>query len=141
TGPLAVRRLLSGVHVAADLAEARAKLAGLRADESVITDDGSWIGHGWLRLLRSAEAQQGALLCESVLELVRDKSDAWLQREAAEVAALAALADRLKEAESQRDDVQRSLYLAHRAAAELGGELQSLRGKLESARVRAAQID
>ena len=55
--------------------------------------------------------------------------------------ALVGLRDRLLEAEQQREDAQRSMYLAHRGVSELGGQLQSLRGRLESAQARGLAID
>ncbi|NMW24755.1 chromosome segregation protein SMC, partial [Rhodanobacter denitrificans] len=44
------------------------------------------------------------------------------------------------EAERARDDAQRELYNAHRRQSELAGQLQSHRGKLETARARAEKV-
>jgi chromosome segregation protein len=44
------------------------------------------------------------------------------------------------EAERARDDAQRELYNAHRRQSELAGQLQSHRGKVETARARAEKV-
>ncbi|MDE2087513.1 MAG: chromosome segregation protein SMC, partial [Xanthomonadaceae bacterium] len=44
------------------------------------------------------------------------------------------------ETERARDDTQRELYNAHRRASELAGQLQSHRGKLETARARGEKV-
>jgi len=44
------------------------------------------------------------------------------------------------EVERARDDAQRELYNAHRRQSELAGQLQSHRGKLETARARAEKV-
>src|SRR5690606_6008691 len=61
-GPLAIRRLLARLHVAESLDEARALQARLGEGESVITRHGERLGAGWVRVLRSGAAKQGALL-------------------------------------------------------------------------------
>src|SRR5690606_24555005 len=63
-GPLAIRRLLARLHVAEDLAEARRLLPQLGDGDSVITRSGERMGAGWVRVLRSGAAKQGALLRE-----------------------------------------------------------------------------
>src|SRR4029453_13981392 len=40
-----------------------------------------------------------------------------------------------------RDDAQRELYVTHRRVAELAGQLQSQRGKIETAQARLARIE
>ena len=55
-GPLAIRRLLSKLHVAETLSEAHALQARLGDGESVITRHGERLGAGWVRVLRSGAA-------------------------------------------------------------------------------------
>src|SRR3546814_2214396 len=61
-GPLAIRQLLARLHVAETLDQARALQARLGEGESVITRHGERLGAGWVRVLRSGAAKQGALL-------------------------------------------------------------------------------
>ncbi len=140
-GPAAIRRLLARLHTADDLPSARALLTSLGADDSVITRDGERIGAGWVRVLRSGAAQQGALLREREIQSLRGEIDTLQARERELDASLTQLRDRLLAAEQQREDAQRTLYVAHRNVSELAGQLQSQQGRLESARGRIETID
>lgn len=140
-GPAAVRRLLKNVKFAEDLAEARGRVGGLGDGEAVITRSGEWAGPGWVRVIRSGEAQQGALAREREIQALKAEIDTLGEREDALVEAQANLKSRQLEAEQQREDAQRALYLAHRSVSELGGQIQSQTGRLESAQGRLARIE
>ncbi len=140
-GPLAVRRMLSKLHAADDLAAARALQRQLPADESVITRAGERLGAGWVRVLRSGAAKQGALLREREIQSLRGEIDELQHREQELERGLSAWRDRALVAEQQREDAQRALYLAHRGVSELAGQLQSGQGRLDSARGRIEKIE
>ena len=140
-GPLAIRRLLAKLHVAETLPEAHALQARLGDGESVITRHGERLGAGWVRVLRSGAAKQGALLREREIQSLRTEIDALQKREHELERGISAWRDRLLVAEQQREDAQRVLYLAHRSVSELAGQLQSQQGRLDSARSRIEKID
>src|SRR5690606_37577692 len=140
-GPLAIRRLLGRLHVAEDLEAARALQAQLAEGESVITRAGERLGAGWVRVLRSGAAKQGALLREREIQALRGEIKELQHREAELERGLAAWRDRALVAEQHRQDAQRTLYLAHRSVSELGGQLQGQQGRLDSARGRIEKID
>ena len=140
-GPLAIRRMLSKLHVAETLGDARQLLAGLSDGESVITRQGERIGAGWVRVLRSGAAKQGALLREREIHSLRGDIETLQQREAELDRLIASLRDQMLAAEQLREDAQRTLYLAHRSVSELAGQLQSQQGRLDSARTRIEKID
>ena len=140
-GPLAIRRLLAKLHTAETLDEARALQARLDPSESVITRAGERLGAGWVRVLRSGAAKQGALLREREIQALRGEIEQLQHREQELDRGLSAWRDRLLVAEQQREDAQRALYHAHRSVSELAGQLQSQQGRLESARARIGKID
>ncbi|MCW5580161.1 MAG: chromosome segregation protein SMC, partial [Luteimonas sp.] len=140
-GPLAIRRMLSRLHVAESLADARALQARLDDGESVITRNGERLGAGWVRVLRSGAAKQGALLREREIKELRARIEELQAREHALEEALASGRERLLAAEQQREDAQRQLYAAHRSASELAGQLQSQQGRVDAARNRIEAID
>ncbi|MGV8931192.1 MAG: chromosome segregation protein SMC [Luteimonas sp.] len=140
-GPLAIRRLLAKLHVAETLPEARELQARLDDGESVITRHGERLGAGWVRVLRSGAAKQGALLREREIQSLRVEIDALQKREHELDRSIMAWRDRLLSAEQQREESQRTLHLAHRGVSELAGQLQSQQGRLESARSRIEKID
>ncbi len=140
-GPLAIRRLLGRLHVAETLDDARALQAGLDPLDSVITRGGERLGAGWVRVLRSGAAKQGALLREREIQALRKTIASLQEREAELDRMLTASRDKLLAAEQQREDAQRTLHVAHRGVAELAGQLQSQQGRLDSARARIEKID
>jgi chromosome segregation protein len=140
-GPAAIRRILSKLHAAETLADARAMLPQLGDGESVITRQGERLGPGWVRVLRSGAAKQGALLRAREIQALREEIDTLQQREQALNQQLLSLRDQLLAAEQQREDAQRASYHAHRSVSELAGQLQSQQGRLESARMRIERIE
>lgn len=140
-GPIAVRRILARLHAAETLADARALLPTLGEGESVITRNGERMGAGWVRVLRAGSAQQGALLREREIQSLRGEIETLLSREKELESLLVQLRDRTLAAEQQREDAQRTLYMAHRSVSELAGQLQSQQGRLDSARARIEKID
>ncbi|MCD9030155.1 chromosome segregation protein SMC [Luteimonas sp. Y-2-2-4F] len=140
-GPLAVRRLLARLHVAETLAEAVALQARLPEGDSVITRGGERLGAGWVRVLRSGAAKQGALLREREIQQLRAGIETLQAREGELEAAAAQRRERLLAAEQAREEAQRALYVAHRGVSELAGQLQSQQGRLDSARHRIERID
>ncbi len=139
-GPAAVRRVLAGIDALESIDAARTALAGPSQRPGIVRS-GEWVGPGWLRLIRSGEAQQGALAREREIVALRQEIERLAQREAELNAALASLRSQLLECEQLREDAQRALYLAHRSVSELAGQLQGQQGKLESAQARRKAID
>jgi chromosome segregation protein len=83
--------------------------------ESVITRAGERLGAGWVRVVRSGAAKQGALLREKEIQSLRAEIEDLQKREAVLNETLTRLRDQALAAEQQREDAQRALYLAHRA--------------------------
>ncbi len=140
-GPIAIRRILGKLHAAETLADARTLLPSLGEGESVITRNGERLGAGWVRVLRSGAAKQGALQREREIQSLRVEIETLQSREKELESLLVQLRDRSLAAEQQREDAQRTLYMAHRSVSELAGQLQSHKGRLDSARDRIEKID
>ncbi|MBO9663967.1 chromosome segregation protein SMC [Dokdonella sp.] len=141
TGPAAARALLARVHAVDSLDAARARIAALAPGESAVTPQGEWLGAGFLRVQRGASAQVGVLAREREIRELGARI-AQLEEEIAQHAdSLERGKQERIEAERVRDDAQRELYTAHRRLAEVGGQLQSQRGRIDSAQERLARVD
>jgi chromosome segregation protein len=139
-GPASALQLLSHVRTAETLEEARHRVGSLDPQHSIITRNGEWLSPQWVRIRRAQGNQVGVLARERELRmLVEQISTLEAQLEDAS-AQLDELRTRKFEAERARDDAQRELYNAHRRQSELAGQLQSHRGKLETARARAEKM-
>ncbi|MBB3226938.1 chromosome segregation protein [Luteibacter sp. Sphag1AF] len=139
-GPVAAVSLLSQVFVADSVEQARARVESLAPHQSIITRDGAWMGPHWARILRAQGNQVGVLAREREIRQLADQieslegsTEEWTEQ-------LETLRTRKFETERQRDDAQRELYAAHRRLSELAGQLQSHRGKMETARARSEKV-
>jgi chromosome segregation protein len=139
-GPAAARALLARVRTSASLADARAQAASLAPGESIVTADGEWFGHGFVRVQRGTGAQVGVLAREREIRELGERIAAFEAEIDGHVDAL----DRGKlervDAERLREDAQRELYTAHRRLAEVSGQLQSQRGRIDSAQERLNRV-
>ncbi|MDF4004246.1 chromosome segregation protein SMC [Luteibacter sp. PPL552] len=139
-GPAAAMALLGQVFVADSVDAAASRVASLTEHQSVITRDGAWMGPGWARVLRAQGNQVGVLARERDIRQLAEQIQILEATIEEGTDALETLRARKFETERQRDDAQRELYAAHRRLSELAGQLQSQRGKMETARARAEKI-
>ena len=142
-GPTAAVAILGHVLTAENLAEAHQRVAGLSAMapyQSVMTRSGEWLGPGWARVRRAQGNQVGVLAREREMRLLAEQIATLEARIEEATSQLDDLRTRKFEAERARDDAQRELYNAHRRQSELAGQLQSHRGKMETARARAEKV-
>lgn len=133
--------LLAGVYAAPGLAEAMALRDRLAAHESVVTQDGLWLGANWLRVIREDDAESGVL--------ARKQELARVVEELAEVEA--ALAERqaeletgreaLRELELQREDAQRGLSQLTRRRGDVQAQLGAKQVRLEQFNARSGRIE
>jgi chromosome segregation protein len=139
-GPAAARHVLSRVRIARSLDEAREVAGRLGIGESVVTAEGEWLGAGFARVQRGTGSQVGVIARERE---IRELASRVTQLES-EIAAHGEAAESGKrervEAEQARDDAQRELYTSHRRLAEIAGQLQSQRGRIDSAQERMNRI-
>jgi len=142
-GPAAAMAILSHVLIAETLPEAHQRVATLSAlapYQSVITRNGEWLGPGWARVRRAQGNQVGVLAREREIRTLSEQ----VATQEARIEEASGQLDDLRtskfEAERARDDAQRELYGAHRRQSELAGQLQSHRGKVETARARAEKV-
>jgi len=135
--------MLGHVLIAETIEEAHQRVSGLSAlapYQSVITRHGEWLGPGWARVRRAQGNQVGVLAREREIRVLTEQTES-LQAQIEEASArLDALRTSKFEAERARDDAQRELYNTHRRQSELAGQLQSHRGKVETARARAEKV-
>jgi len=139
-GPAAARALLARVRCCDSLAQAQAQAAQLAPGESLVTPAGEWFGHGFVRVQRGAGAQIGVLAREREIREAGARLAALEEEIRLQGEALEAGRQQRIDAEHAREDAQRELYSAHRRLAELAGQVQSQRGRIESASERQRRI-
>ncbi|WP_250622768.1 chromosome segregation protein SMC [Pinirhizobacter soli] len=139
-GPASITHMLSRIRVADSLDQARQVAGSLAAGESVITRDGAWMGPGFARVRRAQGNQVGVLARERDMRQLAAQLESLEAQGEEGTERLEALRTSKFETERARDDAQRDLYAAHRRLSELAGQLQSHRGKMETARARTEKV-
>jgi chromosome segregation protein len=140
-GPASVMEFLAGVRTAGSLADAMAARRSLAPGESLITRSGEWIGRGWLRVARGADAHAGVLEREQRLKTLRG---AFAQAEArfnAHQESQSELRALLAAAEAARDASQSRIQSANRAHADLLGQLEASRARAQESTLRRARLE
>jgi chromosome segregation protein len=139
-GPAAARALLARVRTSDSLTAARATAATLAPGESLITPDGEWVGAGFVRVRRGTGAQVGVIAREREIRELGERIGAIERAIDEHAQALERKKQERLDTERARDDAQRELYAAHRRFAEVGGQLQSHRGRIDSAQERLSRV-
>lgn len=142
-GPSSAIAMLGHVLTAETIDEAHHRVSGLSAlapYQSVITRTGEWLGPGWARVRRAQGNQVGVLAREREIRVLTEQTESLEAQIEEATERLDVLRTSKFEAERARDDAQRELYNAHRRQSELAGQLQSHRGKVETARARAEKV-
>ncbi len=132
---------LGRVKPVASLEAALAGRASLAEGESLISQDGYWVGRHFLRIRRGNEAQGGVLARGQEIERLQ------LEREERE-ASLALLDERLQQLrdtqelhEQQREQQRRELSVQARELGELKAQLSAGEAKVEQLLLRRQRLD
>src|SRR4029077_9769540 len=117
------------IFTAESLAEAFARRRTLDAGCSIMTRRGEWVGRDWLRGTRGADPHSGVIEREHRLKDLRAQFAAAAERARAIEAHLASVRQALAEAEAARNAAQCGIQGAHRAHADLLGQLEAMRAR------------
>jgi chromosome segregation protein len=139
-GPIAVLNLLSEIYTAETLEEAFHQLKTLHIRASVITREGIWLSHGWLRVMKY-EDQEGSII-------LREKMLAALQKEIHHVSKsvddtqlkLTENQAALRQLELKRDEHQKNISVLSSKYADVNAKLKVQEAQLQQQSHRKAQI-
>ncbi|MFP5344939.1 MAG: chromosome segregation protein SMC, partial [Gammaproteobacteria bacterium] len=138
--PMRLDALLGQVYAAESLTEALTLATQLQPHESVITRDGVWLGHGWLRVAREEDASAGVLWREHELKQLEPE----VQRQSDEITVLQQQLDtaqaELAQLERQREAMQERLQEAHHVHSDVQAQLLGKQTHLAQLRTRHEQI-
>ena len=140
-GPAAVAPLLEGVRVAESLPSAIAIRTQLANGESIITQDGFWVGRHWVRINRSDDPQVGVLARGEEIKHLRDSVRSGAQRIEEVAKALSDTRAQLEHLEEARVNAQAEANRRQQLYSEAKTDLGTCRGELEQARNRASTLD
>ena len=131
-GAGALARRLNRIHCAASLTEARDRLDQLDPDESLITPDGTWLGHDWLRQPAGLDEASGVLRREAeIRELVKQLETDAESIDALEQSLVAARTE-LQQGEQQQQRLDRGMHQAESERAQIQGRISALNSRFEA---------
>ena len=138
-GP-SVPSMLRGIRVAESLADAVTMRKRLAPGESVITREGLWFGHDWLRINRSDDPQAGVLARDDEIRELRVSIEEGTQRLNEQERLLFDTRKELAQLEEAHVSGQADLNEKQQRHTAAKGELETTRARLDQVRSRAATL-
>ena len=131
---------LYGVYAADDLSIAMSHRKHLKINQSIITQQGIWIGPNWLRLVNDAEQKGGVLAREQDLKLLNEEliqaqenvDDLGEKLEQGRIS--------LREKEHYRENLQTEFNQQNRKLSELRSQFNTKQSRLEQMNNRVGRV-
>jgi chromosome segregation protein len=133
--------VLAAVYTAETLAEALKLRRQLQAGQSVVTRDGIWLGHDWLRVSRDADAHAGVIEREETLREISVQVRS-LESEVKELEMrLENTREKVREHEDRRERFQTDVNRLHRDHVDRRAALSSAQARTDDAARRLEQLE
>ena len=126
--------LLDGIYVAESLEAAQEIRKQLKANESVITSDGIWLGRGWSRVCRGMDEQNRTLSREQEIQELKS-------RHATAETQLDELEANIESSRVSHDQVEQALNDLQSGLRQNQEELSGFRASLAASHVQQEQIE
>ncbi|MBT8092549.1 MAG: chromosome segregation protein SMC, partial [Gammaproteobacteria bacterium] len=138
--PAAVAEMLARVKIATSLNEALSLRESLDDGQSVITEDGVWLGQNWLRVSRGSEGKKGVIAREHHMRRVKAEMRELRARFESSRKLLVDGRTRLAQMEERRETMQRDAASLLNEYSEVKAELESARYRMDQANARKAAL-
>ena len=132
--------LLSGIYCADNTESARELSGRLQGYESIITPQGTWLGPGWLKIVRPGDSKAGVLQREKELRLLKERQIELQAKISLQEQQLESTETTLKEAESQRESLQQQDKLLGAELSSKSAEFSAHSARLEQQQRRLDQV-
>lgn len=133
--------LLAGIYIAESQSAALALCESLEPHESVITQDGVWLGSSWLRVSRDEKNPAAGVFQreQELKQLAKQIHELTVTQEMLEKNRTESR-EKLKELEIQRDELQIIVQKSQRESAEIQAQQKMQQQRLSELKKRADQI-
>jgi len=140
TSPWSLDALLAGIYTADSVAEALKQCESLADHESIITQDGVWLNHAWLKVLREEDPAAGVFQREQQLKQLKVKIEeqSALQQELERT--IEEHRKRIQELERQRDQLQQSCNQLQAQAAQMKAQHKMKQERLAELKIQAEKF-
>jgi chromosome segregation protein len=137
---LPIAELLSGIYVADNLNAALALLPRLRANESIVTQDGVWLSHLWLRIQHAVDEHTGVLARQQELTDITTQIAHAQEQVESKQELLESITALLHSAEEDLEDLQQQHREKSTQLADIRAQLSAKSSKLEQLHERSEQL-
>lgn len=120
---------LKGIYIANDLTHAQQIQSRLKTGESVITQDGIWLGQHWLRISKEQDQENGVLAREQQLRDLTQQIEQRQQQCDQARQSLQQGEQQLSELEQQRDQLHQQLQQYNRELTQVQSTLSAAQSK------------
>ncbi len=138
--PWPLTERLGGVYTAPSLSDALALRDTLTLGESVVTQDGLWLGHGWLRVVRDSDGHAGLLAREHEIRELRTTLEVAEDQVETHAVALEEGRNQLAVLEREREHLAAKVQQGSRVHADLRARLGTQRASLEQMQSRINRL-
>ncbi|HHL19824.1 MAG TPA: chromosome segregation protein SMC, partial [Thiothrix sp.] len=132
--------LLIGIRCADSLADALQQRHTLAANESIITQEGIWLSHNWLRLHASNEGKSGVISRQNDIERVTEQQYILTKELEQLEANLLHTSEQLKEHSIKKNDCQQQLNTQHREQSLAESSLKTSQERLRQLQQRKDRL-
>ncbi|VAX13620.1 Chromosome partition protein smc [hydrothermal vent metagenome] len=140
SAPWSLVPLLGDIYATETLADALSLRNQLGDSESIVTQDGIWLGANWLRVVRDTDEKAGVLRREHELKTLAADIEAQQQVVQNLQAKLEAEREKLQEVEFSRDSAQTEFNQTNRALADSRSELSARSARIEQLKSRQENL-
>lgn len=131
--------LLSNVYIALSEEEAFEKSSSLKSYESIITQNGVWIGQGWVRISCENNPEAGVFQRDNELKQLANNIAELMKSQDEIEASISEYAEQFHALELQRDELQKTVNQAHAKSAEIQVQQKIMQQRLTESKSRAVQ--
>jgi chromosome segregation protein len=135
-----LQNLLAGIYAADNLDDALKLAKTLAPHESVITQEGVWLGNGWLRVTRDSDTKTGMLRRAREMEELEQTIETTQAAVESHQQAIEEGSGLIRQLESTRDDYHRQRTEQGTAHADVRVKIQAKQGQADQIHQRAARI-
>ena len=139
-GPIGIRDALAGVRVVETWQQAMEARAELTDGQSVVSQDGLWVGCSWMRSRTQTDAEQGMIARQSRLTEIAETFEKVSSNLAEVDETLATLRQQRADLEQAIDGQQEVLQSAQQTVVQLESQKRSLIAEQEQRLVRESQL-
>ena len=135
-----VGSLLYGVYAAQDLQQAQGYRNQLKAHQSIVTQDGYWLGANWIRSYQAQDMEQSILLREKELAQVTQAIDEQHEHVSSAQMRVDESKVILESSEAKLEDLQTELEIANGHWTEAKSELSAAQALLSESQIRREEL-